>query len=264
MSHADEDALFDLLDPAHSQSQKSISEHPLSTSKSKAPSQPELTVVMPVLNEAHHLEAYLLHLALCTDRHLIELIIVDGGSEDETPSIGKKFADKFVVSDAGRAHQMNSGAQFARAERLLFLHADTKLPMNALALVQAALEEKSWGFFTVTLEPSKPLLRMIEGNMNRRSRFTKVATGDQCLFTTTEHFRAIGGFPAIPLMEDVAMSKTLRRQCGNPMVIQEPVETSSRRWVKRGVIRTMVLMWLLRLQYFLGVSPKLLHRIYYR
>lgn len=243
---------------------EALFEYQESTASVKPLTSPLISIVIPVLNEAELISEALQQLLLCTDRQQFEVIVVDGGSRDDTATRAKQFADKVIVADAGRARQMNIGAHYARSDYLLFLHIDTELPANFLASVRQALQSSQWGFFKVQLRAAKGLLKVIEFNMNLRSRITSVATGDQCLFIQAACFRELGGFPSIPLMEDVAFSKLMRKSAGKPAVITTAVTTSSRRWYQHGVMRTMVLMWCLRLKYFLGVSPEALHRNYYR
>jgi rSAM/selenodomain-associated transferase 2 len=191
-----------------------------------------------------------------------EVIVADGGSDDGTPVLALPLCDRVIAAPRGRATQMNAGALASTAEVLVFLHADTRLPAGAAAAVRAALRQGAeWGRFDVRLEGAHPMLRVIERMINLRSRLTGVATGDQAIFVTREAFRKVGGFPAIPLMEDVAISKLLRRHTP-PACLRLKVATSARRWESRGVWRTMFLMWRLRLAYFLGASPEALARRY--
>lgn len=221
-----------------------------------------LSIVVPVLNEADGIVAQLATLQpLRTRGH--ELVVVDGGSDDGTPALAAPLVDRVVASPAGRAMQMNAGAAVAIGDALLFLHADTCLPPDADALVLAALERRGWGRFDVRIEGAHPMLRVVAAAMNVRSRWTSVATGDQAIFCTRETFDRVGGFPALPLMEDVALSKRLRR-IGPPACLRECVVTSGRRWERHGVFRTIALMWRMRLAYFVGVDPERLARWYPR
>lgn len=191
-----------------------------------------------------------------------ELILVDGGSQDATLSLAVSQVDRVLSVAPGRAGQMNAGAAVATGEVLWFVHADTRLPLGAVDLLQTAFNGGAeWGRFDVRLDGRRRVFRLIERLMNWRSRLTGVATGDQAMFVTRAAFQAVGGFPPIPLMEDVALSKLLRRR-GRPACIAQPVLTSSRRWQRHGVIATVLLMWRLRLAYFLGVSPQRLARQY--
>ncbi len=221
-----------------------------------------ISIVVPVLDEAGGIAAQLAALQPLRARGH-ELVVVDGGSGDGTPALAAPFADRVVASPAGRANQMNAGAAVATGDALLFLHADTRLPPDADALVLAALERRDWGRFDVVIEGTHPMLRVIAAAMNRRSRWTSVATGDQAMFCDRATFERVGGFPILPLMEDVALSKRLRRT-GQPASLRERVVTSGRRWERHGVFRTIALMWRMRLAYFVGVDPARLARRYPR
>lgn len=163
----------------------------------------------------------------------------------------------------GRAQQMNAGAYAARGDLLLFLHADTRLPMDADTILWPALQQSTrcWGRFDVRISSSRPLLRLVAALMNLRSRLTGICTGDQAIFVKREAFLAIGGFPPLALMEDIALSAQLRR-ISRPLSIRTSVVTSARRWERHGVARTIALMWWLRLRYFFGASPACLARLY--
>lgn len=221
-----------------------------------------LSIVIPTLNEAAGIAAALADLAPLRAAGC-EVIVADGGSGDATANLAAPLCDRIVAAPRGRAAQMNAGAAAAQGDALLFLHADTRLPPDALSAIGAALAGGGvrWGRFDVRLDGSHPLLWVIERMMNLRSRLTAVATGDQALFMTRSAFEAAGGFAPIPLMEDVAISKTLRR-FARPACLTQHVTTSARRWETRGVWRTMFLMWRLRLAYFLGASPEALARRY--
>lgn len=221
----------------------------------------KISIIIPVLNEAHGIVR---HLQLLQPLRQLghEVIVVDGGSSDATCVLARPLVDQLCHSTPGRARQMNSGAAQAHGEALLFLHADTILPSNTPALIQQALTSPlpGWGRFDVRLSGSDPLFRMVEWMMNWRSALTGVVTGDQALFIRRLQFAQVGGFADIPLMEDIEMSKRLRRYA-HPYRITVPVVTSSRRWEQRGIVATILLMWHLRLAYFLGADPALLaHR----
>ncbi|MDT8428277.1 MAG: TIGR04283 family arsenosugar biosynthesis glycosyltransferase [Pseudomonadales bacterium] len=222
-----------------------------------------LSIIIPVLNEGGSLTRSLQQLqSWRAQGH--EVIVVDGGSEDDTAQLGVALADKMVHSARGRARQMNAGAAEAAGDVLVFLHSDTLLPEGAAVQIQQALSHprRCWGRFDLRLSGRHPAFRLIEFMINLRSRLSGVATGDQVIFVRSGLFRQLGGFPEIPLMEDVALSKTLRR-IGWPCCLRSKVVTSSRRWENHGIVRTVVLMWRLRLAYFLGVSPDRLHAKYY-
>jgi len=220
-----------------------------------------LSVVIPVFNEAASIESNLLNLQAW--RSWLEIIVVDGGSDDNTVALATPLADKLVRTSAGRAHQMNVGAREAEGDYLLFLHADTKLPISLPSVVDAWRQKGSlWGFFPVKLSGAHRLLRCVELGMNTRSRLTQVATGDQCLFISRELFADVKGFPNLPLMEDVALCKILRT-ISSAEVETEKVLTSSRRWESNGIVKTIVLMWCLRFAYFVGRDPHRLAKRYY-
>ena len=191
-----------------------------------------------------------------------ELIVVDGGSTDDSVSLARPHCDQLLQSAPGRARQMNCGAAAASGDYLLFLHADS-FPGIADGPLHAVLQgAPEWGFCRVRLSGTERVYAIISGFMNWRSRLTRVSTGDQMQFVRADVFRKTGGFDDIPLMEDVAYSKRLRK-LARPRIIEQPVEASSRRWRERGLVRTVLTMWWLRLAYFLGAPPSRLWRIYY-
>lgn len=222
------------------------------------------SIIIPVVNEAEGIRDFLNHLqGLRQAGH--ELIVVDGGSTDDTRERAGPHVDQLLDSSAGRARQMNAGAQVAKGEVLVFLHADTLLPDSAMRDIKQALtaEGRAWGYFSVQLSGQQAMLRLIEWMMNRRSWLTGIATGDQVMFVRRTVFELSGGFDEIPLMEDIAMSKKLKTY-GQPACLSAKVCTSSRRWERYGVLRTVFLMWSLRLRYWLGTSPDVLVRDYYK
>lgn len=216
-----------------------------------------LAVIIPTLDEADGIRASLEALAPLRARGH-EVIVVDGGSRDATLERARPLADHVLSSARGRAMQMNAGARAARAETLVFLHADTRLPALADALIINALRVYPWGRFDVRIEGSHPLLGVVGCAMNLRSRLTGIATGDQAIFVRRDLFI---GFPEIPIMEDIAFSRAMKR-VGAPACLRDRVTTSGRRWEARGVMRTVVLMWRLRFLYALGVEPQRLARDY--
>jgi rSAM/selenodomain-associated transferase 2 len=222
-------------------------------------SAPQLSIVVPVLDEAPRIEGFLV--ALQSWRGLAEIIVVDGGSGDGSAAIAEPLCDAVLVADAGRARQMNAGAERARGDYLMFLHSDTTLTVSPPAMAGYLARGPAWGFFTARLSGDALAFRIIERMMNLRSRLTRVATGDQCLFLSRALWDSVGGFADIPLMEDVELSKRLRRKA-DPLLPAEPVTTSSRRWEERGIGRTMVLMWWLRLRFWLGAEPRRLAQLY--
>lgn len=220
-----------------------------------------LSIIVPVLDEANGIAASLVALAPLRARGH-EVIVVDGGSADDTLALCAGRADAVIVAQRGRARQMNAGAAQAHGDVLLFLHADTTLPDRADACIARALMEGAqWGRFDVKIEGASTMFPSIAALMNLRSRWTGIATGDQAMFVRRELFQHIGGFPDQPLMEDVELSRRLRTNA-KPSCLRERVLTSGRRWEHGGVWRTIVLMWQLRLRYWLGVSPEVLVRAY--
>src|SRR6266508_1508877 len=215
---------------------------------------------MPVLDEAEVIADALQALAAYRQRGA-EVIVVDGGSRDATQDIARPLADRVIAAPRGRAAQMNAGAAHARGGVLLFLHADTRLPPNADRLVLEGIERsgRPWGRFDVAIAGRSPLLALVAFTMNFRSRLTGIATGDQAMFATREAFA--GGFPDIALMEDIALSRRLKH-ISPPLCLWDKASTSGRRWEQRGVLRTIMLMWRLRLAYFLGAEPAALARRY--
>ena len=222
----------------------------------------KLSIIIPTLNEEAIICSALGALAwLQAKGH--EVIVADGASRDNTVKLAQPLADQVISSKTGRAFQMNAGAGAAHGDILVFLHADTLLPRDADTLIMNGFAQsgRKWGRFDVRLAGRRPSLRLIEFMMNRRSRFSGIMTGDHCLFVRRELFNAIGGFPEIALMEDIAISRLLKRH-GRPLCIKQQVITSSRRWEQKGVLRTTLLMWRLRLGYFLGENTRRLARIY--
>ncbi len=222
-----------------------------------------LSIIIPTLNEASGMVDALL--ALQNLRTVHEIIVVDGGSSDDTLHLAHALADQVISAGRGRALQMNAGAARADGEIFVFLHADTHLPDHAAQLIIEGLARTSrgWGRFDVRLSGTHPLLRVVEWLMNRRSRVSGIATGDQAIFMRRDWFDAAGGFPAIPIMEDIALSRALKRR-GPPLCLSERVVTSSRRWEQHGIVRTILLMWWLRLAYACGADPQRLARQYYQ
>jgi rSAM/selenodomain-associated transferase 2 len=227
-----------------------------------AASVPRLSIIIPAVDEAESLADTLP--ALARLRHAgHEIVVVDGGSGDETRRQARPLADRVLVTGRGRARQMNAGAAAANGDVLLFLHADSLLPADADTAIAEALTVSCWGRFDVRLWGREWSFRMIEAFMNLRSRLTGIATGDQAIFVERETFRNVGGYPDIPLMEDVAISRRLR-SIARPACLRQKVVTSARRWRSRGIARTVVLMWRLRLAFALGADPRQLARLYER
>jgi len=216
--------------------------------------------VIPVLNEQERVTQLLKTLG---KRYPDSgLIVVDGGSSDDTVARALPYCSSLVTSDPGRAQQMNLGASAATGDYVVFLHVDSVPTVSGAELAHILSANPQWGFCRARLSGNRRIFRIIEWAMNRRSRMTHVATGDQMLFVQRQLLEQIGGFADISLMEDVELCKRLRK-LAVPMIVQQPVVTSSRRWEARGVLRTIIQMWLLRLGYFLGVSPNFLRGHYY-
>jgi rSAM/selenodomain-associated transferase 2 len=228
----------------------------------RPPCEVPISVILPTLNEARGIETRLLALSPLRGAGA-EIIVVDGGSRDATEALARPHCDRLLIGPRGRALQMNAGAAAARGALLVFLHADTEAPLETLHGLpgRLAASGRSWGRFDVRIEGSHPLLSVVAWAMNQRSRLTGIATGDQTIFVQRTLFDQIGGYPEIALMEDVVLSKRLRR-VGRPLCLRERVVTSGRRWESRGVIRTILLMWALRLAFACGARPSWLAGIY--
>lgn len=224
------------------------------------PGAARISIIVPTYDEAAVIGALLAQLATLRRRGH-EVIVVDGGSEDGTVQIAAADADHIVSAPRGRARQMNAGAAVARGEVLWFVHADSLIPSDADGLIADAVRTARWGWFDVRLSGAHPLLRVVEWMMNQRARRTCIATGDQALFVTRDLFRALGGFADLELMEDVQLTTRLKGH-SPPAVVATPLVTSSRRWERNGILRTIALMWRLRLAYALGAHPSALARRY--
>lgn len=217
---------------------------------------PALSIILPVLDEAATVAATLSGLQAWRGRGH-ELIVVDGGSADSTAALAAPLCDALVLAPRGRASQMNAGAERARGDVLLFLHADTHLPDDAPAVLLAALKSgaRVWGRHDVRIVGRSRWLPVVAALMNRRSRWSGIATGDQAIFVTRAAFAQIGGFPDQPIMEDIAASRALLR-LSRPICLNGPAVTSGRRWDRHGALRTILLMWRLRAAYYFGADPR--------
>lgn len=222
-----------------------------------------LAIVIPALNEAANLSRLLPDLARgCPGA---DIVVVDGGSGDDTAAVVARLpGPRLLESARGRAVQMNHGAREARGDTLLFLHADTRLPDGAARAIEQTLAEPGvmGGRFDVRFDNERPLFRVIAWFMNTRSRASGICTGDQAIFVRRADFEAVGGYPDIPLMEDIELSRRLKRR-GRLRALRPRVTTSARKWEREGPLRTMGLMWALRFLHFCGVAPARLHRWYY-
>lgn len=225
-----------------------------------------LSVIIPTLNEAPGIDRLLENLRAVRDAHAdlsVEVIVVDGGSTDQTVDLVRDRVDQTLVSPAGRAIQMNAGAAQAKHAVLLFLHGDTLLPQEFIVLLQQAYDRGlSWGRFDVQFDSAARRFRGLAWMMNWRSRLSGICTGDQGIFVRRDIFQQMGGYAPIPLMEDIELSRRLRR-LQSPACIRCPVITASRRWQQGGYWATVWLMWTMRWRYFFGASPATLAKIYY-
>lgn len=230
----------------------------------------KISIIIPVLNEAQNIQAFLQKLQPLREQGH-EIVLVDGRSQDNTCVLARPYVDRMISSDKGRAKQQMMGAKMATGQVFLFLHADTALPQRADQIILTALysaqfstssRDSLWGRFNVRLSGSHWFFRIIEQMMNWRSCLTGIATGDQAIFVTKKLYNDVGGIPAIDLMEDIAFSKRLRK-LSKPVCLKSSVITSSRRWEKNGILKTVLFMWSMRLQYFFGVKPELLVKKYY-
>lgn len=221
----------------------------------------KISIIIPTLNEQDSIKNCLTRLQLL--RQLgHEIIVVDGGSSDATVLLSNSLCDKIITSEKSRSIQMNAGARAALGHCFLFLHADTVLPENVHGLISKIDDIKNkWGRFNIRLSGQHCSFRVIETCMNIRSRLTGVVTGDQALFTGKALFYKVGGYPEIALMEDIAISSRLLNY-SKPVCIEAAVISSSRRWEKNGIIKTIIKMWLLRLLYFLRYDTNRLVRFY--
>jgi len=220
----------------------------------------KFSIIIPTLNEEKAIQSCLL--ALQPLRNDCEIIIADGDSIDNTRGLAEPLADKLIISAKGRAKQMNNGARHATGDVLIFLHADTSLPENALQLIQQKINRtRQWGRFDIQLSGNPFMLKVIAQMMNWRSRLTGIATGDQVIFVTRQAFNKAGQYPEINLMEDIALCKALKK-ISPPTCLKDKVISSGRRWESHGIYKTMLLMWSIRLRYFFGTDPQTLAFLY--
>jgi rSAM/selenodomain-associated transferase 2 len=225
-----------------------------------------LSIIIPVLEEAAIIAATLQALMPLRARGA-EVIVVDGGSSDGTVALARPLADRVILGPRNRGAAMNAGAVRGRGDVFVFLHADTTLPEDADRLIAAALSRRAagcaWGRFDLRIAGRHPLLALVARMINWRSRLTGIATGDQAIFVAREAFCSVRGFADLPLMEDIALSRKLKRRC-RPICIAAPAVTSGRRWDHHGLWHTIVLMWRLRLAYYFGAEPARLALVYGR
>ncbi len=225
--------------------------------------QTSISIIIPTLNEASHIRQTLEPLQAMRKRGH-EILLVDGGSNDKTVDTATPMVDRILHCEAGRAYQMNAGACQAQGSIFWFLHGDTLVQpdMDKKLIAALSASKNPWGRFDILLSGDHYGLRIIETMMNWRSRLTGISTGDQGIFVHRNLFQQVGGFPSIPLMEDIAISTCLKKTSGRPVCLRSKLLTSSRRWESQGVLRTTVLMWRLRLAYALGANPANLAKYY--
>ncbi len=218
-----------------------------------------ISVVIPALNEADNIAAAIRSCA----GEVGEVVVVDGGSVDATTVIAASEGAHVICAARGRAAQMNAGAATVSGDIVLFLHADTRLPAGFDRVVHAAMQDAAvvGGRFDIDLQPGSPLIWLTARLISLRSRLSRIATGDQAIFVRRAVFDAIGGFPDLPIMEDLAFSIELKRR-GRIACLRQRVVSDSRRWRSDGVVRTILLMWTMRFLYFLGASPVWLRKLY--
>ena len=217
-----------------------------------------ISIIVPTRNEEQRIAQTL---GCLREPEVLEVIVVDGGSEDRTREIARSLVDRLVEASPGRARQMNAGARLARGDVLLFLHADAIVPPGFGAAIVAACSASIGGRFDVELDARGAIFRVIEWTINLRSRWSGLFTGDQGLFVRRDFFEALGGYPDQPLLEDLALSKAMKRR-GRIAALRARLRTSARRWQRHGPLRTVALMWWIRALYFLGASPQRLARLY--
>ena len=222
-----------------------------------------ISIIIPVLNEEKNISIVLENIKRLNGEK--EIIVVDGGSIDNTVEIVRKKGVMLLSSQKGRGHQMNRGAEIAKGDTLLFLHADTTLPENAITRIEETMKNHKiiGGRFDVRFDDDRFVFKLIAFLMNWRSRLTGIFTGDQAIFIRKSIFKDKSGYPEIPLMEDIELSKRMR-MAGRTACLKDRAITSARKWKKEGIIKTILLMWLLRFLYFFNASPEFLSRIYYR
>jgi len=219
-----------------------------------------VSIIIPALNEEYSIQELLQQLQIFRNNGH-EVVLVDGGSNDHTIAKSTTLTDQVITSSPGRAVQMNKGVSKARHDIIWFLHADTLVPENAIENIEQALNINEWGRFNIKLSGSHLLFRIIEKMINVRSCLSGIASGDQGIFVKRDIFDSVKGFSEIPIMEDIELSKKLKK-ISKPICLKNKLVTSSRRWEKNGILATILLMWRLRFLYFIGSSPDKLARFY--
>jgi rSAM/selenodomain-associated transferase 2 len=229
-----------------------------------APEVPALSIIIPVLNESAGINDLVAHLRAADSEGKAEIIVVDGDPDGGTVDTIDDLSVAKVKSSRGRGKQMNEGAKIAKGKLLLFLHADTELPPEAFSLIATAMGKGKFvgGAFDLAIKSVKLPFRLIELMASLRSRATRIPFGDQAIFIGSAYFRTIGGFPEIPLMEDVELMRRIKKEKNRICIVRQKVMTSARRWEKEGILRCTLRNWLLQILYYSGVSPFKLARWY--
>ena len=222
------------------------------------------SIILPVLNERDLINPLLDHLESLEGNENCEFIVVDGSSDGGTIKAVTRRDVQCVKSPQGRASQMNAGAARATGEILIFLHADTRLPRQALEWINNAMTRQTLigGAFDLRIDSKRPMLKIVARIASLRSRLTRIPYGDQAIFIRRDYFHQMGGYPEIPLMEDVALMRRIKRAGGRIGFIPEPVMTSVRRWEQEGILFTTLRNWILLIAYTLGVEPEKLAKYY--
>ena len=225
---------------------------------------PKFSFIIPVWNEEAIISRTIEHVKYLSPSGSAEIIVVDGDPGGRTIKVARHMGVKTAISEKGRGNQMNIGASLAAGEILIFLHADTLLPPDALELIETAMEDSSCiaGAFDLAIDSARPVFRLIEKAASLRSRMTRIPYGDQTIFIRKRDFRDLGGFNNIPVMEDVEFMQRIKKRKGKICIIGRAVLTSPRRWEKEGIVYTTLRNWLLIALYFCGVKPEKLIRFY--
>jgi rSAM/selenodomain-associated transferase 2 len=225
---------------------------------------PFISIIIPVLNESHGINEIISHIHSFHGSEQTEIIVVDGGQDKSTLCAIEDTETLKIASLPGRSRQMNEGAKIAQGRILLFLHADTELPHNALNLIKAAMKNVKYagGSFDLGIRSDRFMFRIIECVASIRSRITRTPFGDQAIFIRKDYFDFIGGYQKIPLMEDVEIMRRIKKRGDKIFIIRQKVSTSPRRWEREGILFCTVRNWFLQTLYFLGISPKRLKKFY--
>jgi rSAM/selenodomain-associated transferase 2 len=224
------------------------------------------SVIIPVFNEAETIQAAINDISRQHLRDSSEVIVVDGDTAGSTIKVIDDKEIIAIISEKGRARQMNAGAAIATGEILLFLHADTKLPVNALEQIRDVLKSDEYvgGAFDLAIDSDKLLLKYIASRASSRSRQNRIPYGDQAIFIRKSYFDRIGGYAEIPLMEDVDLMRRIKKNKDRIYIFRDKVTTSPRRWQQEGIVYTTVKNQILIILYYIGVSPRTLAKLYWR